>query len=88
MLDKQQNLCSICNGLIDILNEKVEFHHNPPIIFLWKKLFCILLEISEFEDVFFLTLNFPDILRKINLYQNESVITDIWKSKFSIFGPE
>lgn len=50
MLYKQEDLCSICNGLIAISNEKVEFHHNPSIIF----------------------------LRKINLYQDESVIIDIW----------
>jgi hypothetical protein len=81
LLDKQQNLCSICNGLIDILNEKVEFHHNPLIIFLRKKLFCILLEISEFEDIFFLTPNCPNILRKINLYQNKSLIIEIWKKQ-------
>lgn len=81
LLDRQQNLCSICNGLIDISNEKVEFHHNPPIIFLRKKLFCILLKISEFEDVFSLTPNCPDTLRKIDLYQDESVITGIWKEQ-------
>lgn len=81
LLDKQQNLCSICNGLIDISNEKVEFHHNPPVIFLRKKLFCILLEISEFEDVFFLTPSCPNILKKINLYKDESVIIDIWKEQ-------
>lgn len=50
---------------------------NLPVIFLKKKLFCILLEISEFEDIFFLTPNCPNILRKINLYQNESLITEI-----------
>lgn len=81
LLDRQQDLCSICNGLIDISNEKVEFHHNPPVIFLRKKLFCILLEISEFEDVFSLTPNCPNILRKIDSYQDESVITDIWKER-------
>ena len=81
LLNRQQNLCSICNGLIDISNEKVEFHHNPPVIFLRKKLFCILLEISEFEDVFSLTPNCPNILKKINLYQNESFIIDIWKEQ-------
>jgi len=88
LLDKQQNLCFICNGLIDILNEKVEFHRNPPVLLLRKKLFCILLEISEFEDVFFLTPNCPNILRKINLYQNASFITDIWKKQvFDVWAP-
>jgi hypothetical protein len=81
LLHRQQDLCSICNGLIEILNENVEFHHNPPVIFLRKKLFCILLEISEFEDVFSVAPNCPNIFKKINLYQNESLIIDIWKEQ-------
>ena len=41
LLDKQQDLCFICNDLIDISNQKVKFHRNPPIIFL-KKSYSVL----------------------------------------------
>nr|WAK85045.1 hypothetical proteine [Amicula sp. isolate GU52X-4 cfCalB7] len=81
LLNRQQDLCSICNGLIDISNEKGQFHYNPPVICLRKKLFCILLEISEFEDVFSLPPNCPNILKTINFYQDESIIIDIWKEQ-------
>lgn len=78
MLNRQQDLCSICYGFIDISNEKVEFYYNPSVIFLRKKLFCILLKIPEFEDVFPLTPNCPNIFFKINLYSNEPFIIGIW----------
>ena len=60
----------IYNGLIDILNEKVEFYSNPLIIFL---------KIFLFKDVFYLTFNCLSIFKKINLYQYKFVIINILK---------